>query len=209
MKYLILLIISAFSLLPVLTPKEVEIEWVDGLEGDFSFTENWDYPENVARNSFGQLICENFCTEELSNMLDENMRIPDDSISKYYQLLDTTHYYHTISCDAQSYEFVGTDYIETERVGDTLRCYTLCNAGTHSSLVLNIVGDKCIPVLDLYSVTPAGEMTFPSSGGYIKIDKQHWDKGILKAEFRFTFENDNGNLPLWWEGRIYTPIAKE
>ena len=32
----------------------ITIEWVDNLSGDFSFTNNWSYPEGVYKNEYGQ-----------------------------------------------------------------------------------------------------------------------------------------------------------
>lgn len=212
MKYLLLLLIFPIISLSIPNQKEIEIEWTDNLEGDFSFSEEWSYAENVFINGFGQLVCDGFCEEGFQNMQDENGRIFDDSLSRYYQLLDTTHYYHTISCNAQCYEFVGTDYIQAiDLENDTIRCYTMCNAGTHSSLKFDIIGNKCIPKIELISVTPrfleVGTEIFPSNGGHIKIDKEYLEKGILKAEFDFTFENQN--FPMWWKGKIYTPIKNK
>ena len=205
MKY----VVSLFALIWIVSyspsPKGIAIEWTDKLEGDFSFAQEWSYPENVFRNEFGQLVCDGFCTNEIIRMHNGKGRIPNDSLEKYYQLLDTTHVYHTISCDANCYEFAGTDYIEAEKVGkDTVRCYTLCNAGTHSSLAFDIVNNNCTPVIELNSITPQGEVTFPSTGGYIKIDRKEWERGILKAQFHFTFQHDDSAM--WWEGRIYTTI---
>lgn len=208
MKYSIYLLILLLTVSCSSPQKGIAIEWADKLEGDFSFTENWDYAENVFQNEFGQLVCDGFCPDELIEMVDEDGRIPDDSLKKYYQLLDTTHYYHTIECDAHCYEFVGTDYIEVQKVGnDTIKCSTLCNSGTHSSLVLNITENTCTPIIELNSFTPKGKVTFESTGGFIKIDRKEWERGSLKAEFRFTFENED--FPMWWEGKIYTTIKNQ
>jgi len=208
MKYFLILLIFPIISLSIPDQKEIKIEWADNLEGDFSFSEEWSYAENVFINEFGQLVCDGFCGEEFQNMRDENGRIFDDSLNRYYQLLDTAHYYHTISCDAQSYEFTGTDYIETINLGnDTIRCYTMCNAGTHSSLIFDIINNKCTPIIELNSITSIEKQLFPLDGGYIKIDKAYWEKGILKAEFNFTFINSE--FPMWWKGRIYTPIKNK
>jgi len=187
----------------------IQIQWVDNLDGDFSFTEQWSYAENVFSNESGQLVCDGLCDEILDKMRDENGRIFDDSLTRYYQLLDTTHYYHKIASDADVPEWVGTDFAYAYRAGDTIRCYTMCNVGTHSSLHLSVINDKCIPYVELNSVSPAGLQYFRAKNGYIRIDKIMMDKGILKAEFDFRFINPtDADNPMWWKGRIYTEIKK-
>lgn len=186
----------------------IEIEWVDSLTGDYSFTEKWDYDDNIFRNQFGQLVCDGFCPEEISSMRDEEGRIYEDSVSKYYQFVDTSHIYHTIECEARCYEWAGTNHTKAIRISpDSVKVYTLCNPATHSSLILNIVNGRCIPRTELNSITPSGLRSFNCSSGYIKIDKSLWEKDIIKADFHFTFENKlQPSDSLWWKGRIYTTI---
>ena len=79
-----------------LKPGTVQITWVKELSGDFSFKDQWDYPEGVYINTFGQVSCDGFCPPETDAMTDENGRIFDDSLAAFYQLVDTTHLYHSI-----------------------------------------------------------------------------------------------------------------
>lgn len=189
--------------------ENVKIQWVDDLQGDFSFTQKWSYDENIFLNQFGQLVCDGLCDEALDDMRDMNGRILDDSLNRYYQLVDTTHFYHSISSQAQCYEWVGTDFAIAYRVGDTVRCYTLCNVATHSSLQLSIVNNECIPLIELNSVSPRGLQYFSYKSGNISVDSEMWKKGILKAEFDFTFNDpDNAEEAIWWKGRIYTKVAE-
>lgn len=191
-------------------PDSVKIDWVDNLQGNFSFIEQWSYTDGIYLNNFGQLVCDGLCDSKSDKMKDENGRIITDSIQKYYQLIDTTHYFHSISSEAQCYEWVGTDFAQAYRGnGDTVRCYTLCNVATHSSLQLMIIKDECIPRIELNSVTSIGLQYFKSKGGYINIDKLFWNKGVLKAEFDFTFNNpQNPQDSIWWKGRIHTDIKE-
>lgn len=186
----------------------LKIDWVDNLVGDFSFTKEWSYTDGIYLNDFGQLVCDGLCDSESNKMKDEKGRIIADSIHRYYQLIDTTHYTHTISSQAQCYEWMGTDFAIANRGnGDTVKCYTMCNVATHSSLKVMFIKDKCIPRIELNSVTPTGLQYFKIKKGSIKIDKPLWDKGILKAEFDFIFDDPlNQQDAMWWKGRIYTDI---
>lgn len=186
----------------------ISIEWVNDLQGDYSFVEKWDYDDCIFRNQFGQLVCDGLCPEEVSGMRDEKGRIYEDSLARYYQLVDTSYIYHTIACEAQCYEWLGTNTINTRRISaNSIKAYTLCNQATHSSLKLNIVNGKCFSEIELNSITPSGHQIFPCNGGYIKIDKKLWNKGILKAEFDLSFENTlQPQDSLWWKGKIYKII---
>jgi len=188
--------------------KETKIEWVDNLKGDFSFAQNSDYPENVFRNDYGELVCDGMCDPLLDEMRDENGRIIPDSIFRYYQLLDTTHLYHTLQSEASTYEWAGADFAEAYRNKDkTINCYTLRNAATHSSLVLKIDGNYCSSYIELLGVANTEPAFFTYKEGWIKIDKNLFEKGILKAEFDLQFKNpDNPDKPMWWKGKIYTEI---
>lgn len=190
---------------------EIEINWVDNVSGDFSFTKNWDYPEGVYKNEFGQLSCDGLCPQEINRMKDENGKIYEDSLTAFYKLVDTTHQFHSIQSDAWTYEWAGTNFITvTKKNKDTTICYTHNNAATHSSLILIIVKNKCIPTIELNSVTSTGTKTYHCKGGEIEIDKSLWKKGILKANFDFVFDHtENPDKPMYWKGKIYANIDKK
>ncbi|GAB6008935.1 hypothetical protein [Dysgonomonas reticulitermitis] len=186
----------------------IKVEWTDGLKGDFSFTDKWSYDEGISYNEYGQLVCDGLCDDNSYNMLDEDGRIYPDSLHRYYQLVDTAHHYRTIESEAQCYEWAGTDFAYAYRKDDTIKCYTGCNVGTHSSLQIDIIEDICIPQVELNGVSSSGLQYFNGISGKMKIDKTLFDQGILKAEFDFTFEDlANPQEPVWWKGRIQTKIS--
>ena len=187
---------------------EIGISWVNNLTGDFSFTKNWDYPEGVYKNEFGQLSCDGLCPQEIDRMKDKNGKIYEDSLIAFYKLVDTTHQFHSIQSDAWTYEWAGTNFVTVKKKNaDTTICYTQNNVSTHSSLILTIIKDKCIPTIELNSVTPTGIKTYNCKGGQIEIDKSLWKKGILKANFDFVFDHtENSDKPMYWKGKIYANI---
>lgn len=183
---------------------EIQIQWVDNLAGDFSFKDDWSYPEGVYRNEFGQLSCDGFCPPETDNMFDSERRIISDSLESFYNLVDTTHLNHSISSEARTYEWAGTDFIIARRIHrDTVFCYTMNNAATHSSLHLVITGNTVKPTVELNSITSIGLKIFNCTGGTMTIDKNLWEKGLLKAVFDFSFGDAEFSEPMYWKGKIY------
>jgi hypothetical protein len=190
---------------------EIHIEWTENLTGDFSFKENWSYPEGVYINEFGQLSCEGLCPSETEGMQDKNGKIFDDSLDAFYKLIDTTHQYYSIMNEAWCYEWAGTNFITVEKTGyESYNCYTHNNAGTHSSLNLKILNDECSPTIEMKSINKSGLKTYNCNGGQIKIDKNLWKKGIMKAEFNFTFNHvENPSKPMFWKGKIFAKIENK
>lgn len=189
----------------------VKIQWIDDLKGDFDFSTKWSYPEGVYRNEFGQLSCDLFCPEETEFMKDSVDKIYTDSLTRFYQLVDTTHIHHSIFCEAWCYEMAGTDFITAKRTNNNgIICHTHKNAGTHCSLILEVAGDTCIPRIELQSISSPGIKTYYCKNGFIRIDKHSFIKGILKAEFNFDFNNtDEVARKIFWKGKIYTTIKND
>ncbi len=188
--------------------EKIKINWSDKLNGDFSFTKDWGYPEGVYKNEFGQLSCDGLCPPEIDRMKDEKGKIYKDSLTAFYQLVDTTHIFHSIQSDAGIYQWDGTNFVTATRMSaDTIVCFTHKNVATHSSLILTIIKDKCIPTIELNSTTPSGTKIYNCKGGQIEIDKSLYGKGILKANFEFVFDHkENPNKPMYWKGKIYATI---
>jgi len=208
----IFLIAAGFTFLSTEKNKqgEIQIQWKHRLSGDYSFKDNWQYPEGVFFNEFEQLSCDGVCPPEIDKMKEEDGRIFHDSLTAFYRLIDTTHQFFSIQSDASCYEWAGTNIIEVTRVGnDTISCVTEATVATHSRLKLMIVNNTCIPTIELNSIyAAAGIKTFRCKSGELKIDRTMWRKGILKAEFDLAFINEqDANKPLHWKGKIFVKIG--
>jgi hypothetical protein len=216
MKYifftLIGLVIFGFVIYSRFTDKgeQIRIQWIDNLNGDFDFSTKWSYSEGVYRNKFGQLSCDGLCPEGTEPMKDIEGKIHTDSLTRFYQLVDTTHQFHSILCEAWCYEWDGTDFITAKQTNkNQIICTTQTNAGTHCSLIFEISNDTCIPRIELNSISSPVLKTYFCKSGFIKIDKDLVKKGILKAEFNFDFNNSNEpDRKIFWKGKIYTTIEK-
>ncbi|GAB5418592.1 MAG: hypothetical protein Crog4KO_03490 [Crocinitomicaceae bacterium] len=184
------------------------IEWKQNIEGDFSFKNDWSYPEGVYMNQWGQLSCDGFCPPETDAMKDSLGRIYDDSLASFYLFVDTSHLAHTFLAQGSMYEWAGADWISFERKEDgSIVGKSSCNAATHKSINIKIKDDQVTAWLDYNSITEQGREIFPLQEGWISIDKKLLRKGVVKARFRFDFENTLETLvPLNCEGLIYSEI---
>lgn len=186
-----------------------EIYWVDNFKEDFSFRKNWSYNENVFKNEIGQLVCDGYCPENLNGMRDSKGHIYPDSISKYYELFDTTHFYHSLLCESTCSEFAGSDYIFVKKgSADTLFCRTAGTVSTHCSLSLTITKTHVFPMAELNSIMmDKGLQYYEPKRGVMEIDKIAWENGVLKALFEFEFHDpENPKTPIEWRGKIYSLI---
>ena len=186
---------------------KIPIQWSENINGDFSFTNQWSYPEGIYKNRFGQLSCDGICPPEIESMFDENRKIIPDSLERFYQYVDTSHNYHTIQSSAQVYEWAGTDFINFRKTNQSIIGNTSCNIATHSSLYIEIIGDSVSAWIEFNSITDIKPLTFPLSNGTITIDKALFNKGIIKAEFDFNFINTlESDFKIWWKGKIYCEV---
>ncbi len=186
----------------------IEIRWSENLTGDFSFTKNWNYPEGIYKNDFGQLSCDGLCPPEVDAMKDGNGKIYEDSLPAFYKRVDTTHQFYSIQSEASTYEFASANFVTVyQKNTDTTICFTHTNIATHSRLILTIIHDKCIPTIELNSAASTGTKIYYCKGGQIEIDKNLWERGILKANFDFVFDpTENPDKPMYWKGKIYATI---
>lgn len=188
----------------------IKIKWVDHLSGDFSFKNNWSYPEGIYKTEFGQLSCDGIYPSEIEGMKDSTGRIYKDSLIAFYNIIDTSHLAHSIQGKAWCYEYNGADFIEVTRLSnDSVHCFTLTNISTHCSLNIDIHRNSCSASIDLNSISNSGHTIFHCIQGSIIIDKSLWSKGVMKAVFSFDFEHkENPKESMFWKGKIYSEIKK-
>ena len=188
----------------------ISIQWQDSLPGEFGFTKKWSYTDGIYINDEGQVRCNGLCPPEIERMTDKDGNIHPDSLRAYYKLIDTTHYIHTIECEASCYEYNGTDYVSCfKNEAGFINCFTMNNVSTHSSLRLTIYEDRCIPTIHLTSIVKGGAKIFKCSEGYITIDRKMLTKGYLKAEFDFKFINPlSDTKTIYWKGKILAPVSE-
>ena len=207
----IILIFTVYSILSFSTKNKenwIKIQWTGDFTDNFSFKDEWSYPEGIYKNKFDQLSCDGFCPPETEKMKDKDGRIYPDSLKNYYKLVDTTHLFHSLQSIAKTYEWAGTDFIEFKKQTDnSILGQSLCNASTHSSLNILIKNDSLTAWIDLNSINRLGKQRFPLQQGRIIIDKNLFEQGIIKAEFNFIFENTLNSMDeMYWKGLIYSKI---
>jgi len=197
--------------MPKINYPEINIQWVDSIAGDFSFTKSWSYPEGVIENSMSEPRFDGTYKSRIDGMKDKDGNIKPDSLSVYYTLFDTTHYFHTLKSEAWCYEYAGTNYITCfKNDAGYINCFSVNNVSTHSSLKLSIKDNICIPYVHYTSVSSkTGLKIFKCTSGTILIHSNMLLKGFLIAEFDFKFYNSlDPSKPIYWKGRIYSPVIE-
>lgn len=202
---------QAFEKIPDTRPK-TEINWVKKLKGDFSFTQNWEFPMGVETKADGKAGCADggFCPERCYGMLDSNGIVLKDSATIFYSLLDTTHIPFSIQCESSCSEFAGTNIVYAVKKTGRFRAVTSTDVATHCSLDLSMDEKFCVPTVYLNSITETGTTSYHYKKGELKIDKNEFNKNILKAEFDLEFYNqDDPTDIIFWRGKIHSPIQKQ
>jgi hypothetical protein len=123
-------------------------------------------------------------------------------------LLDTSHLYHTLLCEANAYEFAGADYFHVYKDSGKFFGFSETGIATHSSLELDYRNGRLKAFVVLNSIMQSnGKQIFNATSGYLKIDRTYFNRDTLKAFFDFQFYNHlEPKNPLWWKGWIYSPI---
>lgn len=116
--------------------KKIKIVWSENLKGDFSFKNQWNYPEGICKNKFGQLSCDGICPPGIDQMKDTLGKIYKDSLQAFYKIVDTTHIAHSFKSKNRMYEYSGTNFIEFEKQKNgKIKGESLTNVSTHSKLI--------------------------------------------------------------------------
>lgn len=180
------------------------------IEGDFSFTKEWDYPMGVYVNQWGQVSCDGFCPERAWDMKVDGGRIPEDSLEVFYQIVDTTHQYHSLLSEFSQYELFDSDYLDFRKTdyGGVIGT-SRCDAGNHSSLNIEIDSRHFYAWVDYTSITNGVPQRFELSKGTLTLDDKLLEQGIYKGSFDFEFANTlDPAVPLTWKGIFYNELKE-
>ncbi|SEC78149.1 hypothetical protein SAMN04489761_3561 [Tenacibaculum sp. MAR_2009_124] len=194
----------------------IKIEWVENLNGDFSFSEKWSYGDGIYRNQNGELRLDSgMVPEEIAETItrkyNEKNRIYKDSLTEYYKIVDTTHIFHSIKSVANVYENTVYDHFEFKKMKNgEIKGETINNVSGYSHLHIKLKNDYCYAWNDYKSIFDKGNHIFNLKSGKILIDKSLFKNGIVKAEFDFNFKNTlEKKKKLSWKGKIYSQIETE
>ena len=195
---------------------KIKIEWVENLNGDFSFKEKWNYREGIYRNQEGELRLDTglFPPEiegMINRMKDKTGKIYKDSLTKYYKIIDTTHVFHSIKSEANVYENTVYDHMEFKKMKNGgIKGETINNVSGYSHLHIKLENEYCYAWNDFKSFRDLGNHIFNLKSGKILIDKSLFQQGIIKAKFEFNFKNTlELRKKLSWKGKIYSKIKTE
>jgi hypothetical protein len=193
---------------------QVDFKWVDSIVDDFSFTDSWEYDAGIYLNDWGQLSCDGLCPPEIYPLMDAQGRIYDDSLTKFYTLVDTTHRFFTHEGTATVYEFAGCNFAYATKLLGKVHVQTATSIATHTSLHLVFdpevsFAERQFKIYLLYnSIRRVPRAVFIALNGEIEISKSKFDEGIIQLRFdlRFQAEENDPNGLQTWKGKIVTPI---
>lgn len=200
----------AFVLLfPLFGFSQVDFVWGDSIDANFSFTEEWDYPEGVYLNQWGQLSCDGFCPMEIDRMKDEQGQIFNDSLSAFYSIIDTTHRYFTHEGIVRTFEYGECNHALAKELNGKIHVQTEVNVSTHTSL--HIVFDSEVKLeteFKIYLIYNGIRNTKPivylAQSGTLEISKKMFKEGIIKMSFDLKFDDisNNPEFEQTWKGKI-------
>jgi hypothetical protein len=185
----------------------IQISWFTSLKGNFSFASKWSYARNVGLNDAQQITCLQNCSDRAKNMMDDAGLILSDSTDIYYQIVDSTRKYHTLESRSTLYDRKPSNFIKVRRYGNfVLEGSVIQDSSSNCSLFFRIK-DSNLTAWAYHKPAKGEPKIFLLKGGKFFLDTEKFDKGIFKAIFSFTFENELNSLkPLYWSGKIYTKI---
>lgn len=196
-------------LLPSIATSQITWNWVSRIDDDFSFVQEWGYPEGIYTNEWGQLSCDGICPTEIDRMKDSKGRIYDDSLSAFYAIIDTTHRFFSHQGTVRAYEYGEMNYAFYEEHGEKIYLQTEMNASTHTSLHIEFDPDPTSKLpfkayLIYNSIKNQKPITYLGTGGTIDISKQGIENGIIQMRFDLEFQHlsNDSQGPQTWEGRI-------
>lgn len=180
------------------------------LNEDFSYIEEWSYPLGVYKNQSEQISCDGFCPEGTDKLKNKKGKIKRCSMKKFYALVDTTHQFHSLQSTANQYEYVGSDFMLFTLKDRVYTGVSGCDAGTHSSLHIEIEGSIYTAWVTFTSIMMGPPQKFELKTGNLILEFEKNElEGILKGKFDFTFENTlDPDFPLTWKGTFYSPLGQ-
>lgn len=98
-------------------------------------------------------------------------------------MVETTHQFHSILCEAGCYDWAGTDFIKPNQQTNKneIVFYTQTNVETLSSLILETKHDFCTPRIEHYSISEPNPKIYYCKNGHIIIDGNLYRKNYSKS----------------------------
>jgi hypothetical protein len=186
---------------------QIEISWFTNLKGNFSFASKWSFAANVGLNDAQQIACIQNCSERVQKMMNDDGLILGDSTDVYYQLVDSTRKYHTLESRSTLVDWKPSNFIKVRKYGSFILEGSVLADSTSNCSVFFRIKDNFLTAWAYHKSDNGISKIFRLNGGKIFLDDEAFSKGIFKATFSFTFENEVNSLkPLYWSGKIYTKI---
>jgi len=207
---LIMLSILFLSLKSSIRKDEIylEVSWLKNIKGNFSFISKWSYAVNVGLNDAQQIACIRNCSKKVEKMMDKEGLIISDSTDVYYSIVDSTRKYHTLESRSTLNDWIPSNFIKVRKFGNfTIEGNVINDSLSQCSLFFRMKGNQ-LTAWAYHKPQKGNYKIFRLNGGKITLDEEAFEKGVFKAIFSFTFENEINSLkPLFWSGKICTKIG--
>lgn len=204
---------------PILCFAQVTLNWEDEINEDFSFIEEWDYEEGVFMNKWGQLSCDGFCPHEIDILKDNEGRIYDDSLAKFYSIVDTSHLHYTYEGTTNAIAYGECHYAKATKVNGKIHIQTMMNISTHSALhIILDPAKKDDPLIRVYiiynSIRAEKSKLYRAVNGEIDMIQRKLAEGIVHMRFDLDFQSEEDSLfedfsnqgLQHWEGKILVEV---
>jgi hypothetical protein len=186
---------------------QIEISWFTNLKGNFSFATKWSFSDNVGLNAAQQIACLQNCSDRVQKMMDADGLIISDSTDAYYLLVDSTRKYHTLESRSTLFDWKPSNFIKIRKYGNFIIEGSMIPDSTSKCSMFFRIKDNFLTAYAYHKPDKGESKIFRLNGGKIFLDELAFSKGIFKASFSFTFDNDINSLkPLYWSGKIYSKI---
>lgn len=211
--YILTILIISLGFLLKSSSKTVEndtviiIEWFNNLKGDFSFASKWSFAENIGLNKAQQIACLKNCSERVQKMMNEEGLILSDSTDAYYKIVDSTRKYHSLESRSTLSDWKPANFIRVRKYGNFIIEGSVLADSLSKCSVFFRIKDNFLTAWAYHKLDDGKSKIFRLSGGKISLDYAAFSKGIFKATFSFSFENEVNSLkPLYWSGKIDAKI---
>lgn len=182
---------------------KLKITWVDSIHGDFSFTEIPYEKTDFLHLSFPTIEEDSLFKARIARMRNDDNQIIQDSMETYLSLVDTSLHYSIYSEEVPYGGTQGTALMSFSQIKSTISGVYGDIFGNSMNIVIENNTVSAWTVWNVINSQGAWNSVQPLAGGYINIDRNLYKKGIIKAEFDFSFESTQN-----WKGLLYSKVHK-
>jgi hypothetical protein len=114
----------------------------------------------------------------------------DDSLTRFYSIIDTTHRYYSHEGIVRTYEYGECNYAFAKELNGKIHVQTEVNVSTHTSLHIvfdaKVTSETEFKVYLIYnSIRNVKPVVYLARSGTVDISIEEFQKGVLQMTFDF------------------------